>query len=247
MDNHETTDPPGADWFASTHWSQVLSARRNQDSAGSEALGKLCQTYWPPLYAYVRRKGFSPAEAEDMTQEFFARFIEKRWLVSVDRTKGKFRSFLLASMNHFLANEWDRRKAEKRGGRCKFISLDCASVEQRYPAAASREFAAERLFDREWALALLDRAMGSLREEYMAGNKARQFELLKSFLAHEGNAAEYAEVGKQLSVASGAVAVAVHRLRQRFRSLIRAEVAHTVSDSEQIESEMRYLLETLTG
>jgi RNA polymerase sigma-70 factor (ECF subfamily) len=234
--------PPGARQFVTTRWTVVLTAGRSDTTQAQVALEKLCQTYWYPLYAYVRRQGYSPEDAQDLTQEFFARFIAKDYLGDVDRTKGKFRSFLLASLKHFLANEWDKARAQKRGGGQTIVSLD---AETRYNLEPASEVSADKIYERRWALTLLDEVLKRLREEYEADGKGKLFDHLKVTLTGERSTIPYAEIGAQLGMSEGAVKVAVHRLRQRYRDVLRAEIAETVDGSEAVEEEIRALFAAL--
>lgn len=234
---------PGARDFHTTHWSIVLSARGDTGGAPM-ALGKLCRAYWHPLYAYVRRQGLSSHDAQDLTQEFFARLLEKGWLGGVDRELGRFRSWLLAAMKHFLANEWDRSRAAKRGGGAVLFSFDALDAESRLlhePATDSPE----KIYDRRWAMALLDRVMTRLRAEMAGAGKLAHFEALKFCLTGEKDA--YAGVGERLAMSEGAVKVAVHRMRQQYRALLRAEIAETVATPAEIEDELRHLLAALSS
>jgi len=236
--------PPGAREFHTTHWSLVLRAQG--DSLNAEAaLARLCHTYWYPLYAFVRRQGHSPHDAQDLTQEFFARLLAKDWLANVARERGKFRSWLLASMKHFLANEWDRAKTVKRGGRTTLVSFHDDSAEMRYRQEPADLASPEILFDRRWAHTLLDQVLARLREEQTAAGKLAQFDALKFCLTGEKSA--YADVARTLDMTEGAVKVAVHRLRDRYRTLLRAEIAETVATPEEIEDELRYLLAALSA
>ena len=185
-------------------------------SRAGEALEALCRTYWYPLYAYIRRRGYAAPEAQDLTQEFLARLLGSNGLATVDRRKGRFRSFLLASLNHFLANEWDRARAAKRGGTAEVLSLNDAAVEARYALEPAPDLTPEKLYDRQWALALLDRALQRLQSEFVAAGKGPQFECLKEFLHREGSDRSYEEVGRELGIKAPAVASAVYRLRQRY-------------------------------
>jgi RNA polymerase sigma-70 factor (ECF subfamily) len=231
--------------FADTHWSVVLMAGSNRSAEVAAALEQLCRTYWHPLYCYVRRRGFEMHDAQDLTQEFFARLLARNDLCAVNPAKGKFRSFLLASMNHFLANEWDRVKAAKRGGNCTFISLDDGTAETCYLAEAVIDPSAERMFERRWAVTMLDQAFVRLREECAAAGKADLFAHLNPFLAEEPDPGEYAAVAATQGWTQSTVAVAVHRLRQRFRELVREEIAHTVASPEEIPGELQQFLAAL--
>jgi RNA polymerase sigma-70 factor (ECF subfamily) len=227
--------------FLTTRWSVVLSARGDTTHA-PDALAKLCHAYWYPLYAYVRRQGVSSHDAQDLTQEFFARQLAKGWLADVERERGRFRSWLLASLKHFLANEWDKARAQKRGGGGQFISID-DTAESRYDREPADAPTAESLYDRRWALTLLDRVLTRLREEFAVAGKIEQFEILKGVLA--GDRTPYVELAAALGTTEGAVKVAVHRLRGRYRDLIRAEIAETVSSAAELEEELRHLLGAL--
>ena len=236
--------PGAARDFATTHWSLVLHARGDSSGAPT-ALAQLCESYWYPLYAFVRRQGHGPHDAQDLTQEFFARLLEKGWLNAVERERGRFRSFLLAAMKHFLANEWDRVHAQKRGGMTTLFRLDDDSAEARYRhEPANPNATAEQLYDRRWALTLLDQVLAGLREEMTAAGKLPHFDALKFCLT--GEKCAYVTVGATLGMSEGAVKVAVHRLRERYRDLIRATIAETVSTPEEVEDELRHLLAALS-
>jgi RNA polymerase sigma-70 factor (ECF subfamily) len=242
-------DTPAAreDRFTTTLWTVVLAAGDGSSSTAREALDRLYRTYWYPLYAYIRRRGYSAEDAQDLAQEFFARLVAKNYLAGVDRAKGKFRSFLLASLNHFLANEWDRARAAKRGGGQVAISLDADSTELRYQLEPVARETPETIYDRHWAVELMKQALERLRGEYAAAAKTEQFALLKTFLEAEPVPGEYAKVGATLGASASTVAVLVHRLRQRYRELVRAEVAQTVSSPAEIDDEMRCLFAALNG
>ena len=212
-------------------------------SGAHESLSNLCNVYWYPLYAFVRRQGVSEHDAQDLTQEFFARLLAKGWLGGVDRERGRFRSWLLASMKHFLANEWDRAQAIKRGGQATLISFDDDSAEARYGREPS--VSADSLFDRRWALTLLDRVLDRLREESAQAGKLAHFDALRGALT--GEKTPYAEIAVALETTEGAVKVAVHRLRERYRALLRAEIAETVASPSEIDDELRHLLAALSG
>jgi RNA polymerase sigma factor (sigma-70 family) len=230
--------------FVTTRWTIVLTAGRTDTTQAQAALEKLCQTYWYPLYAYVRRHGHSPEDAQDLTQEFFAKLIAKNYLRDVDRSKGKFRSFLLVSLKHFLANEWDRSRAQKRGGGQTIVSLD---AETRYRLEPADVVSADKIFERRWALTLLDEALKRLRDEYAADGKAKLFEQLKETLTGERSTIPYAKLADRLGTTEGAVKMAVHRLRQRYREILRAEIAETVSGPEEVDEELRHLHAALSG
>ena len=232
--------------FVTTHWSVVLTAGRQDTTRARAALENLCQTYWPPLYAYVRRRGHSPEDAQDLTQAFFARLLERNAMAAVAPEKGRFRSFLLASMNHFLSDEWDKARAQKRGGG-KVIPLDLQSAETRLGEIPVENFTPEKAFEHRWAITLLEQVYQRLGEEYRAEGKGALFNALRTTLAGASDAAPYAELAQQLDMSEGAVKVAVHRLRQRYRGLLRDTIADTVSGPEEVEDELRYLFRTLAG
>ena len=235
---------PGARAFATTRWSVVLAAGGATPAAG-EALAVLCRAYWYPLYTFVRREGKSAPDAQDLTQEFFARLIAKEWLGEVAPERGRFRSWLLAAMKHFLAKEWRDAHREKRGGGATFEPLDTSAAEERYAREPAELATAEKLYDRRWAMDLLDRGFARLEAEFAAAGKAAQFAALKFSLTGEKVALR--EVAAQLGSSEGAVKVAVHRLRERYRELIRAEIAETVETAEQIEAELQELQAALRG
>ena len=241
----DAPQPAARHRFDETHWSLVLAAGGGDGSQARQALEKLCGAYWYPLYAFVRRRGYSAHDAQDLTQGFFARLLQKKDLAGVDRTKGRFRSFLLASLEHYLANEWDRARAQKRGGGCTLISIDDVDAEARYLGEPEGQTTAEQLFDRRWALTLLDQVLARLREEMVQAGKARQFEALKFCLTGE-KAAGYAEIGRQLGTSEGALKVAIHRLRERYRMLLRAEIANTVGSPAEVDEELRQLFAALS-
>lgn len=232
--------------FVTTHWTAVLTAGQCADTTQAQAaLEKLCRAYWYPLYAYVRRCGHSPHDAQDLTQEFFARLLEKQWLADVAPEKGRFRTFLLVVLKRFLANEWDRTHAAKRGGRHGPVSLDTEVAETRYQAEPVPELPADRVYERRWALTLIEQTLARLRCSFADAGKADEFECLKVFLTADRAAITYADVAAQLGLNEGAARVAVHRLRRRFREIFREEVAHTVAAAEDADEEMWHLLAAL--
>lgn len=231
--------------FATTHWSVVVQAGESHSTQSASALEKLCRTYWFPLYAFIRCRGRSEADAKDLTQQFFARLLERNDFHAVDARKGKFRTFLLTSLTHFLSNQRDYTQAAKRGGGKAIIALDAITEEQWQRLEPATDLTPDKLFDQRWAMTLLEQAVSQLWEEMAAVSKVEQFEQLKTFLTNEPQEGEYAVVAERLGSTSQSVAVAVHRMRQRYRELVRAEVAHTVSSPLEIEEEMRHLYAAL--
>ncbi len=227
--------------FRTTHWSVVLRAGQTGKPESAHALETLCQTYWYPIYVYVRRDGHDPHSAQDLTQEFFARLLRLNSLAAVGPQKGKFRTFLLASLKHFLADAWDAATAAKRGGGRPPVSLDEAGAEARYRLEPALDPAPDVAFDRRWVVALLERALANLRQEYAVIGKIPTFDALKIFLESPAADRDYESAGSALGMKPGAVAVAVHRLRQRYRDLVRAEIAHTVSSPQEMAEELRHL------
>lgn len=245
MDSTEHTH--AGDIFVTTHWTVVLSAGSKSSPQSDLALGELCQTYWYPLYAYVRRQGHTKEEAEDLVQAFFARFLEKNYLEGLSAERGKFRAFLLASLKHFLANAWDKSQRQKRGGGAQHLSLDWQSAEERYRLDPPDTASPDRLFDRQWALALLERVITRLRDESAAAGKLPLFEQAKGCLMVGESAIPYAQAAANLQMDEGAVRVAVHRLRKRYRELLRKEIAQTLADPAQVEEELRSLQAALAA
>jgi RNA polymerase sigma factor (sigma-70 family) len=239
--------PAHADVFATTHWSVVqLAARANDTTRARRALSELCGAYWYPLYAFIRRQGVSSHDAQDLTQEFFARFLAGDYLANLSPDKGKFRAYLLACVKHFLANEWDKARAAKRGAGQRAISFDEAEAEERYRFEPTHELSADKLFERRWALTLLDSVLVRLRQEFATEGKLPMFEKLKPTLTGARESEPYAELAAQLQMTEGAVKVAVHRLRQRYRDLLRSEIASTVSTASEVDDEIRYLFSVLS-
>ena len=236
---------PG-DIFATTRWTVVLSAGNTGTPLAEDALEELCRTYWFPLYAYVRRRGHAKEDAEDLTQAFFARFLEKNYLHGLSAERGRFRAFLLAALKHFLANEWDKSQRQKRGGHASHLSLDWQSAHTQFQIADASAAAPDKAFDREWAIALLGKVIERLSAECSAEGRTLQFETLKPFLTAGKGALSHADAAKALGIDEGAVRVAVHRLRKRYRSLLRDEIAHTLADPAQVEEEMRTLFGAFT-
>ena len=229
-----------------THWSVVLAAGNTESPQANEALEKLCQTYWYPLYAYIRRRGNNPTDAEDLTQGFFARFLEKNYIGDITPGVGRFRCFLLASLNHFLANEWDRAQTSKRGGGKVIISLDDQDAETRYQFEPMDNLTPETLYERRWALTVLERVLARLRQEFVATERAELFDQFKVFLSLEQPDCSYAEIAVRTGLKEGTVKVAVHRLRRRYGELLRAEIGQTVSPPSEVEDEVRHLISALS-
>jgi DNA-directed RNA polymerase specialized sigma24 family protein len=232
--------------FKTTRWTTVLSAGTRRDTSGYEALSSLCGAYWYPLYAFVRRKGHSVEDAQDLTQAFFARLLEHGTLASADREKGRFRTFLLTALDRFMKNEWEKTRALKRGGGMAPISLDAGQAEERYGTEPACVVPAEILFDRGWALALLERAMDRLEADYAKTGRAGLFVQLKDFLVAQGDEGTYSAVAAAAGLSEGAARVAVHRLRRRFREVFREELAETVAP-EELEDELRHLRAVLSA
>ena len=232
--------------FATTHWSVVLAAGEAASGQADVALGELCRAYWFPLYAYVRRCGESPEDAKDLTQEFFARLLEKNWLRAASRERGRFRWFLLASLKHFLANEWDRARTQKRGGGRYLISLDELGPEARYSLEPTDNLSADKAYDRTWALTLLEKTRARLREEFREAGKGERFEVLEQFLPGESASARYAEIAIQLGVAEGTVKSDVSRLRRRYGEVLREELVQTLGSVTDLEDELHHLFESLS-
>ena len=237
--------PATAAGFHTTHWTVVLAARENDGIVAREALASLCATYWYPLYAFIRRQGSDPHEAEDLTQEFFLRFLERHALENVQPAAGKFRSFLLACLKNFLANERERAQAQRRGGGQPLVSLDSADAETRYALEPADLRTPEAVFERRWAFAVLERTLAELRREYATGGKRELFEALQGFLPGGDGVVSRAELAAKRGVSVGAIDVAVHRLRQRFGALLRQQVAQTVSSDAEVEEEIRYLISVI--
>lgn len=245
----ETPLVPGAtaaaDAFRTTHWSVVSAASQADTARSHTALAQLCQTYWQPLYAYVRRVGYSPCDAQDFTQEFFVRLLAGNSLAAADQSRGRFRSYLLASLKHFLANERDRARAQKRGGGVLPVPIDAITAETGLSLEPADPVTAEKLFERRWALTLLNQVLVKLRKDYMAAGKEDLFEQLKFTLTEASRSVPYAEIARRSGMTEGSVKVAVHRLRQKYRALLRAEIAQTVAEPESVEDELHSLFAAL--
>ena len=231
--------------FATTHWSVVLAAGRPKSASYRQALETLCQTYWFPLYAYLRRHGCNSHQAQDYTQAFFTALLDIGGLGLADPRRGKFRSFLLASLKHFLSNERAHARAKKRGGNRKVLSLDFQNAESQYALEPRDELSPEKLFERSWALTVLDRTIARLQAEAIGTNKQKSFEHLKSYLTADKDSVPYSKAAQELDTTEGAVRVAVHRLRKRYRELLRDEIAQTVTSDDQIDEEIRDLFVAL--
>ncbi len=231
--------------FPVTHWTDIAAARREGSTAAAEALNRLCSTYWYPIYAYIRRKGHSDADAKDIAQGFFFHVLERNLLGAADRTKGKFRSFLLGALNYFLANLRDFEQAKKRGGGVQFLSLDDHSGEERYALEPVDDLTPETLFERRWALDLHDQAVRQLREDYSRQGKVQLFDRLKPFLRDQTDSGDYVTVARTLQMSPGAVTTAVNRLRGRYGDVITAEITRTVATPEEVTSERRYIFQVL--
>jgi RNA polymerase sigma-70 factor (ECF subfamily) len=228
--------------LAATRWTLVIAAARWENpEPAMRALTELCQTYWPPLYAYIRRQGHDPHDAEDLTQDFFSRLLAKNYLADADPAKGKFRSFLLASLKHFLSNEWDRSRAQKRGGGVPIIALDALDDDARSRIEPVDNASPDLAFDRQWALTVLDQALKRLRLEFAETGREKVFDELKQFLTGDAPAQSHAAISAKTGLSEGAVKVAVHRMRRRYRDLLREEVAQTVATPEEIDGEIREL------
>lgn len=249
MRAEEPSSGPGAHGgiFATTHWSVVLAAGQSDDAQASAALEQLCRTYWYPLYAYVRRQGRSPEDAQDLTQDFFAHLLAKGFLRGAVPERGKFRSFLLTSLRHFLVDQHRRADAAKRGGGHRTLSLDAGQAEERFRLEPQHELTPEKRYEREWAMTLLDRAQSRLREEYSAAGKADLYERLRRFPLTEKSDRSFQQAASELAMTVSALKSVVHRLRARYRQLVREEVAHTVADPAELNEEARHLIAAVSG
>ena len=235
---------PGPSQFPTTRWTLVVAAGDPQRKEARSALASLCENYWYPLYAYLRRHGYPADQAQDLTQGFFIRILEGRYLDRADPEKGRFRSFLLSSLKFFVADEEDRDRAQKRGGGA-LVPLEFSSGEERYRREPAHDETPERIFERRWALSVLDRVVEKLRNEFVQHGRPDHFERLKVFLLGQSDA-PYAALAREMSTSEGALKVAIHRLRKRYRELFRQEIADTVADPGEVESELRYLAIVLT-
>ena len=242
MDPAQDRNEPRYGAFATTHWSVVERAGNGDSPEATLALERLCQTYWYPLYVFVRRKGHTHEDACDLTQTFFARFLEKDYLRSVRSELGKFRTFLLTSMTHFLANEWDKTQAQRRGGQYQFISLEAASADERYFLESEEHATPEAVFEKRWAEALMAVVLNRLAAE----TNEERFAVLKTYLLDDKGAVSYETAGRQLALSVPALTSAIHRMRARFRVLLLEEIATTVQSPGEVEAELRHLLAALS-
>ncbi|MGQ0733888.1 MAG: RNA polymerase sigma factor [Acidobacteriota bacterium] len=233
--------------FATTRWSLVMAAGQPTGIRAAEALASLCETYWHPVYSFIRRQGHPSEESADLTQEFFARVLEKHYFRSADPARGRFRAFLCTAVRHFLSNERDRSRALKRGGVQPPISLELETAEGGYQMEARDDLTPEKLFDRRWALILIERALLQVRDDYAAAGQAAVFDRLQGLLTGDSPALRYADLGQPLGMSEGAVKVAVHRLRRRFRDALVAEIAETVLDPADVDAEIAYLLKAVSA
>lgn len=231
--------------FPRTRWSVVLAATQRSSPESAHALEAICRTYWYPLFAFARRQVSSPEDAQDLTQEFFRLLLEKRWLEDADREKGRLRTFLITALKRFMAKEWRQASAQRRGGGQVHVPFDTVFAESRYAADPAGHFAPDELYDRQWALALLEITLHRLEGEYAAADKANEFAVLKDSLTTTHASVDYGSASQRLGVSAGAARVAVHRLRKRFRQLYREEIAHTLPDGTELEAEMRHLANAL--
>ncbi len=243
-ENIELMDASAAQ-FKTTHWSMVLSAGQGGSAESERALAVLCEMYWYPLYAFVRRHRSSIQDAQDLTQEFFATLIEKNYLQAADRERGKFRTFLITAFKHFLSKERDRAGAQKRGGKVKTISLDLEAGENQYRLEPHHDWTPERIYERRWALTLLERVLARLQVEWERSGKQKRFERLKVFLTGEEGKVPHVQLAEELGMTEVAVKVAVHRLRRRYGELLREEIAQTVDQPEEVDLELDHLLQAL--
>lgn len=233
--------------FLTTHWSIVAAAGKGSDITARQALATLCEDYWYPLYAYTRRHGYQAAEAQDLTQGFFLYLLEKDTLQAAVPARGRFRSFLLSSLHHYIANQWRHDQAQKRGGGCRVLSLDLEEGERRYHLEPADELTPEKIFERRWAMTLLNKAVETLRERYARSSKLHIFDALKVYLGGQESTIPYRDLAAQLGTTEGAVKVAVYRLRRRCRDCLRHTIAQTVADEQEIDEELRYLFQVIQG
>jgi RNA polymerase sigma-70 factor (ECF subfamily) len=247
MNSHTMHTLPGSSQFPTTRWTLVVAAGDPRRKDARSALVSLCEKYWYPLYAYLRRRGYAPDQAQDLTQEFFMRVLEGRYLDRADPEKGRFRSFILTSLKFFAADEQDRQRAQKRGGAAavSFEFSSGESGEERYQREPGHNETPDRIFERRWALSMLERVLDRLRDEFVQHGRPENFERMKVFLLGQSEA-PYADLAREMNTSEGALKVAIHRLRKRYRELFRQEIADTVADPAEVESELRYLAAVLT-
>jgi RNA polymerase sigma-70 factor (ECF subfamily) len=247
MDDPDYSEPRSEPnrWFTTTHWSVVLQAKNGSSSQAGEGLARLCQTYWPPIYAYLRREGHAPADAEDLAQGFFVHLFEQDFLSHLRHRQGKFRSFLLKFLKHYLSDERDKARAQKRGGGQSFLSLDELKEEERHAFEPSDALTADQAYERRWGQTLMERAVARLRREYADAGQAELFDQLKDLQPGERGAGSHAEIGERLGLSEAAVKSAAHRLRLRHRDLLRSEIAATVGRPEDVDEEIRHLIQVL--
>lgn len=245
-DSHDLRPPDAPRGFATTRWSLVLAAGEKRPDSRS-ALEELCRAYWYPLYRFVRNRGFDPEQAADLTQGFFARLIERNDFEKVRQEKGRFRSFLLASIRHYISNELDKANAQKRGGGVALFSIDSAAAEQKYALEPAISETPDVVFDKSWALALLEQAQAKLRSEFTRGGKSDWYEQLHPYLGGErADLPAYRELADELGVSESAVKVNVHRMRQQFRKLLRQEIANTVASEQDVDDELQRMFTVLS-
>ncbi len=233
---------PHGGLFATTHWSVVLAAGDRNTPESAEALERLCGGYWYPLYHYVRRRGYSPEDAQDLTQQFFARFLEKSSFALADPARGRFRTFLLKSIQHFLADDWKRTHRVKRGGGTFQVPLDAVEAEARYVAELADTMTPERAYEERWAMALVEKVLDQTRRDYASAGKEGLFDALQDFLWGPECALSHAVLAKNLGLTETALRAAVHRLRENYRERLRAEVAQTVDEPGEVDAELHYLI-----
>ena len=244
MRSPPSTNPP-TPLFPVTRWSVVAEACDSGEEDSAAALEELCRNYWMPLYVAVRRFGHGPEDAKDLTQSFFARLLEKDWLHAADREKGRFRTFLMVALKRYLANEWHRGQAAKRGGGVDLVPLDTKLAERLYGGSGAHSLSPEQLFDKRWALTLIETALARMEQEYRDSGRDAEFALLKPCLTAGRGEIDYRGLAAALGLGEGAARVAVHRIRKRYRSLFREEIARTVRDEGEVEEEMRALMAAL--
>jgi RNA polymerase sigma factor (sigma-70 family) len=244
---HQSSPGGGGNRFQTTRWSVVLVSAQSQAPGCKEAFADLCQLYWYPMYAFIRHRGYSAHDAEDLVQGFFLHLIERKTLSRVDRSKGKFRSFLLASLQYYLAKEEERKSSLKRGGKAEFVHLDAEIAEERYRMEPVEDISPEKIFDARWAMVLLGEAMNRLGQRYAVQGKAATFQTLKAFLdpINSKNPPSYEEAAAELQVSVGAIKTLIHRLRKQYTDFVREEVSRTVSESADLDAEIHQLCQAL--